>query len=168
MDSFGAGSAASCAIRPVGRGVPRGTEPTRRAGQLPTLMYLSFLTCPYCSMSVPSWVRPPTGEPDARDLPVRFGGRGAETNLRSLPLLPSGQCDGNLAGTIEQLPRVRPTLRSVSPRSRETPLHGSGSMRYRFGACDAPISWSIPVIPGQGDAALAGLLPGAPVPSSGG
>ncbi len=26
--------------------------------------------------SVPLWVRPPTGEPDARDPPVRFGGRG--------------------------------------------------------------------------------------------
>ena len=26
--------------------------------------------------SVPSWVRPPTGEPDAGDLQVRFGGRG--------------------------------------------------------------------------------------------
>src|SRR5215203_5232469 len=31
--------------------------------------------------SVPSWVRPPTGEPDAGDLQVRFGGRGRRKPL---------------------------------------------------------------------------------------
>ena len=31
--------------------------------------------------SVPSWVRPPTGEPDAGDLQVRFGGRGRRQPL---------------------------------------------------------------------------------------
>ena len=36
-------------------------------------------------LSVPSWVRPPTGEPDAGDLHVRFGGRGRTERL-SLPL----------------------------------------------------------------------------------
>src|SRR4051812_43197923 len=35
----------------------------------------------FAGLSVPSWVRPPTGEPDAGDLHVRFGGRGRRQPL---------------------------------------------------------------------------------------
>ena len=40
---------------------------------------LALMSC--AGPSVPSWVSPPTGEPDAGDLPVRFGGRGRREPL---------------------------------------------------------------------------------------
>src|SRR6266511_1048963 len=40
--------------------------------------------CPGASMSILSKVRPPTGEPDAGEPPVRFGGRGSR-NQSALP-----------------------------------------------------------------------------------
>ena len=46
---------------------------------LATTAKLASLSC--AGPSVPSWVRPPTGEPDAGDLPVRFGGRGRRQPL---------------------------------------------------------------------------------------
>jgi hypothetical protein len=48
---------------------------------LATTGKLAPLSC--AGPSVPSWVRPPTGEPDAGDLPVRFGGRGRRQPLPS-------------------------------------------------------------------------------------
>ena len=42
--------------------------------------------CPCVVLSTLSEVRPLTGEPDAGDLHVRFGGRGSEANRLSLPL----------------------------------------------------------------------------------
>jgi hypothetical protein len=35
-----------------------------------------FVAAHALGSSIPDWVRPPTGEPDAGDPPVRFGGRG--------------------------------------------------------------------------------------------
>src|SRR6478609_9434927 len=51
----------------------------------PLLLYTGYdnEACPLscAGPSVPSWVRPPTGEPDAGNLPVRFGGRGRRKPL---------------------------------------------------------------------------------------
>ena len=44
---------------------------------------------------------PPTGEPDVGEPPVRFGGRGSESNRLSLPLLnsfPAGKTNSFAAG----------------------------------------------------------------------
>src|SRR5215475_8943818 len=45
MDSSDAGCEAYCAVKPIGKGVPKRTAPTRHAGPLPTLMRLGFSTC---------------------------------------------------------------------------------------------------------------------------
>ena len=60
---------------------------TINAGPTPSLPSMGCSACsePMPGLSVLSWVRPPTGEPDAGDPPVRFGGRGRR--CLSLPLL---------------------------------------------------------------------------------
>ncbi len=61
---------------------------------------LALILLTLCEASSPEWRYangdwfqgwPLTGEPDARDPPVRFGGRGSETNRVSPPLISGGK-----------------------------------------------------------------------------
>ena len=65
-----------------------GTVRIRHAGPIASLPTMGCSACrrPMSGSSVPLRVRPPTGEPDAGDPPVRFGGRGCRDNRCSLPL----------------------------------------------------------------------------------
>src|SRR3954454_4164215 len=61
---------------------------------MPSLLSLgcSPTTQPMPRPSILSQVKPPTGEPDAGDPQVRFGGRGDRDNWPSLPLFRTKSC----------------------------------------------------------------------------
>src|SRR3970040_1785527 len=62
---------------------------TLRSGQLECWCSLKCMECSLClpcTRISPLRGEPSTGEPDAGKPPVRFGGRGSETNRLSLPL----------------------------------------------------------------------------------
>ena len=65
---------------------PLSTRGSKQAnqGQLCRAWVLPLAAQPMPGRSVPSWVRPPTGEPDAGDPHVRFGRRGGR-NQSALP-----------------------------------------------------------------------------------
>src|SRR5262249_25557278 len=90
MDSSDADCEAYCAVKPIGKGVPERTAPTRHAGPLPTLMRLGFSTC---NKPISQHVSPLAGKTTNRRAVCReirmsgSEGGGIEANRCFLPLL---------------------------------------------------------------------------------
>jgi len=99
MGGSGAGSEASCAdIKTKRASAVAGTTNAGQTNTFGTLGILAF-TMPIVPCSSPREVKPPTGEPDAGDPHVRFGGGRvrvtgfSHTYRRPLPLRPSWMPD---------------------------------------------------------------------------
>src|SRR5215469_10336753 len=87
---------------------------------------------PYSGTSILLKVRPPTGEPDAGDPPVRFGGRGNRdhsvppTPIHVVPLrgTPNGETSSILSGRTGGLRKGKSTASVRMPSTTEMPRFG--------------------------------------------